>query len=128
MRGEDGGSCCAAGLGEPRERGLRHRGHSAPSPNPIVNAELQHFVREALARGIPRAEIRAQLGGAGWRPEEVDAALGAWAEASFAIPVPRRHPSLSAREAFLYLVMFSTLYVAAFNAGRVLFGVIERRF
>jgi hypothetical protein len=42
------------------------------------------------------------------------------------VPVPRRRPHLSAREAFLYLVLFATLYTTAYNVGAVLFTLIER--
>src|SRR5439155_12876790 len=35
---------------------------------------------------------------------------------------------LSAREAFLYLLMFATLYVVAFQTGAILFKLIERAF
>jgi hypothetical protein len=91
-----------------------------------MNAELEHFVRESLARGLPRAAIREQLQRAGWRPEEVESALGAFAEADFPVPVPRRRPYLSAREAFLYLVLFVTLYIAAIHTGGVLFALLDR--
>jgi hypothetical protein len=91
-----------------------------------VNADLQLFVREALARGFPRAAIRERLLGAGWHADEVEAALLAFAETDFPIPVPRRRPYLSAREAFLYLVLFATLYTSTFNAGAVLFELIEK--
>ena len=91
-----------------------------------MNADLQHFVREALSRGQSRDSIREQLDRAGWRSDEIDAALAAWAESEFPVPVPRRRTQLSAREAFLYLVMFVTLYVTAFNVGAILFQLIER--
>jgi hypothetical protein len=91
-----------------------------------VNPDLQQFVRDSLARGIPRDDIRHTLAEAGWPGEEVEAALGGWAEVAFPIPVPRRRPYLSAREAFLYLVMFVTLYTVAFNVGVLLFEAIER--
>ena len=91
-----------------------------------MNADLLGFVREALSRGIGRAAIADQLRGAGWRPEEISAALAAWADTDFPLPVPRRRPYLSAREAFLYLVLFATLYATAFNAGAVLFVALDR--
>jgi hypothetical protein len=91
-----------------------------------MNDELLRFVRESLGRGLPRASIREQLLAAGWRADEIEAALAAYAEADFPIPVPRRRPYLSAREAFLYLVLFATLYASAFNVGQVLFAMIER--
>jgi hypothetical protein len=91
-----------------------------------VNPDLQQFVREALARGVPRAVVREKLIAAGWPSDEADAALASWADSEFGIPVPRRRPYLSAREAFLYLVMFVTLYISAFNVGVLLFQFIER--
>jgi hypothetical protein len=92
-----------------------------------VNADLQAFVRDALGRGIAREAIADKLRQAGWRTEEIAAALAAWAETDFPVPVPRRRPYLSAREAFLYLVLFATLYATAINAGAVLFQVLDRQ-
>ena len=91
-----------------------------------MNADLQLFVRESLARELPRAAIRERLLEAGWRAEEVESALAAFAEVDFPVPVPRRRPYLSAREAFLYLVLFATLYITAFNLGLVLFAIVDR--
>lgn len=99
--------------------------HAAPYLG-RVNPDLQTFVRDALGRGLPRDGIRRTLAEAGWPAEEVDAALAGWADVAFPIPVPRRRPYLSAREAFLYLVMFVTLYTTAFNVGVLLFEAIER--
>lgn len=91
-----------------------------------MNASLEQFVRDALARGISREEIRAALGRARWRTEEIDAALAQWADDPFPVPVPRRSTQLSAREAFLYLLLFATLYVAAYHTGAILFMLLER--
>ena len=91
-----------------------------------MDAQLQSFVREALGRGLARAAIREQLLSAGWRSSEVDAALAAFAEGDFPVPVPKRRPYLPARVAFLHLVLFATLYTTAYNAGGVLFLLLER--
>ena len=88
--------------------------------------ELQRFVREALAQGLPRPRIEEALTRAGWRGEEVRRALAAWADVDFPVPVPRPRPYLSAREAFLYLVLFNALYISAFNLGALLFTFIDR--
>ena len=90
-----------------------------------MNADLQLFVRDSLARGLQRAAIRERLLDAGWRAEEVESALAGFAEVDFPVPVPRRRPYLSAREAFLYLVLFATLYITAFNLGMVLFAILD---
>lgn len=93
-----------------------------------MNPELQQFVREALARGLSRDEIRTALAAARWRGEEIDAELDRWADGPAGLPVPRRRLSLSAREAFMHLVMFATLYTFAYSAGTVLFALIARQF
>ncbi len=93
-----------------------------------MNAELQQFVRDALARGMAREQVRAVLRDARWRPEEIDAALGAWADGEPGLPVPRRRVSISAREAFQHLVLFATLYIFTFDVGTLLFVLIEMRF
>jgi hypothetical protein len=87
--------------------------------------ELLAFVRDALARGIPRAEAERALLSAGWEPEQVAASLARFADVPFAIPVPRPAPYLSAREAFLYLLLFTTLYLSAYNVGVVIFQFIN---
>jgi hypothetical protein len=90
-----------------------------------MNPDLQLFVRESLARGLGRPAIQEKLLEAGWRAEEIEAALAGYAETDFPVPVPRRRPYLSAREAFLYLVLFATLYITAFNLGLVLFSCLD---
>ncbi len=91
-------------------------------------SELQQFVRDALAKGTSRQEIRHYLQEAGWEQEEIAAALDAYADISFSIPVPKRKPYLSAREAFLYLLLFLTLYISAYSFGALLFNYINRAF
>lgn len=88
--------------------------------------ELDVFVRDALLRGHGKAEITQALLSAGWREEQVRGALGAYADTAFAVPVPRPRASVSAREAFLYLVMFATLYFFAYHLGSLLFDLINR--
>lgn len=87
--------------------------------------DLDNFVRDALARGQERTSIEAALAAAGWPPEQVRAALGSWAEVPFAVPVPRPRPYLSPREAFLYLVLFATLYLSAWHLGSLLFDLVN---
>ena len=93
-----------------------------------ANEELIGFVRDALARGLSRAQVEAALGRAGWDAKQVSAALAAFAPIDFPIPVPRPRTSLSAREAFIYLLLFSTMYVVAFQFGSLLFDFINRAF
>ena len=88
--------------------------------------ELQRFVREALAQGQGRDAIAAALAQAGWPPEQVEPALAAYADTPFPVPVPRPRPYLSPREAFLYLLMFATLYLSAWHLGSLVFDLINR--
>jgi hypothetical protein len=93
-----------------------------------MNSDLSAFVKEALAKGISKEDIRSKLSAAGWRQDEVSTALAAYADMDFPVPIPRPRPYLSAREAFLYLVMFMTLYISAFSVGTILFQLINRAF
>lgn len=88
--------------------------------------ELSAFVRESLLRGVPRAQVEQVLGQAGWRADQVRRALGAYADVAFPVPVPRPRPYLSARDAFLYLLLFTALWISAFNLGGLLFAFIDR--
>ncbi len=90
--------------------------------------DLVTFVRLALDRRTPRPVVAEILERAGWQRAQVQAALGAFADVDFPIPVPRPKRQVSAREAFLYLVLFTTLYVAAVNLGRLAFVLIDRAF
>jgi hypothetical protein len=90
--------------------------------------DLDRFVKEALARGLARDAIRDTLGRAGWRADQVAAALRRYAEIDFPVPVPRPKPYLEARDAFMYLVMFTTLYITAFQLGSLLFNIINSAF
>jgi hypothetical protein len=87
--------------------------------------DLESFVRDALAQGTPRETIASTLTGAGWSQAQVQRALNAWADVPFPVPVPRPRASLSAREAFFYLLMFAALYMAAWHACSLLFKIIN---
>lgn len=93
-----------------------------------MSEELSGFVKEALVRGLTPAQIEDALLRAGWAHEQVRAALAGFAQFDFPIPVPRPKPYLSAREAFLYLVQFTTLYISAYYLGNLFFEIIDRTF
>jgi len=90
--------------------------------------ELQSFVKEALTHGTPRHAIKDTLLDAGWQEDQVDKALSSYAASEFPIPVPVPRPYLSAREAFMYLVLFTTLYLTTFNLGRLIFQFVNLAF
>jgi hypothetical protein len=90
--------------------------------------ELETFVGAALMRGSSRQGIEKALLDAGWPAEQVKNALAAFAEVDFPLPVPRPRPKTSAREAFVYLVLYATLYLTAYYLGTLLFELIGRAF
>ncbi len=92
------------------------------------NQQLTGFLKEGLDRGLPREQLEEVLLRAGWPTDQVRGALARFADLEFPIPVPRPKPYLIAREAFVYLVLFSTLYVSAFNLGGLFFQLINRAF
>jgi len=93
-----------------------------------ADTELANFVKEALMRGAARQEIASALLGAGWPEAQVRAALAGYAEVEFPVPVPRPRPYLSARDAFVYLVLFSTLGLSAYYLGSLIFQLIDVTF
>lgn len=90
--------------------------------------ELERFVYASLERGQSRQAIEQALLTAGWSPEQVKPALASYADTAFPVPVPRPRPYLSAREAFNYLVIFTTLYLSAYHLGALLFNLVNRAF
>lgn len=94
----------------------------------VATRELEQFVNAALSRGESKQSVLAALSAAGWSPEQAADALDAYADVAFPVPVPKPRPYLSAREAFLYLVLFATLYISAFHLGSLLFDLVNRAF
>jgi hypothetical protein len=93
-----------------------------------TNDDVTGFVRDALARGLPRAQIENVLRDAGWQPAQVKGALARFADVPFPIPVPAPKPYVSARDAFVYLLLFMTLYISAYNLGRLVFHLTDMAF
>ena len=93
-----------------------------------MNEDLRQFIKDSLEKGQDRDAIRSVLVEAGWQEREIGAALASFADVDFPVAVPRPRPYLHAREAFLYLVSFISLYVFAFSLGAVFFGLIDHHF
>lgn len=87
--------------------------------------ELNEFVNRALSAGRTREEVESVLLQAGWQADEIKEALSKYALIDYPIPVPRRQHSGSAREAFLYLVTFTALYISAFSLCFLLATMID---
>jgi hypothetical protein len=91
----------------------------------MANQTLDTFIRDALNRGERRDRISTALISAGWTQREVSAALDDYAETDLGLAVPKPRTYVSAREAFLYLVLFILLGVVAWNLGSLLFALID---
>ncbi len=90
--------------------------------------DLTTFVKEALTRGVPRAEIEGILLQSGWSKRQVSDALATFADVTFPIPVPIPRPSTDAREACLYALLFVALALSAYHLGELIFRFIEQAF
>ena len=95
-----------------------------------LNPELRSFVQAGLSGGLSRTQISDALARAGWPSDQVKAALESFADIEFPIPVPTPGMSvgIAARDAFLYLVLFSTLFGTTINLGILLFQFIDMAF
>ncbi|MCP5432413.1 MAG: hypothetical protein H6923_03980 [Alphaproteobacteria bacterium] len=82
---------------------------------------LTDFVEEALRAGASRAEIERALKEARWPEGQIRDALATFADQAFVVPVPRPRAYISAREAFLYLVLFVLLGTVSGFLGTMLF-------
>lgn len=90
-----------------------------------MNTQITDFVHDALERGVTREDIRRGLLEGGWSSKEINAALDAFVDCGLPLPVPRKRVSGSAKEAFLFLMLFSAMYTTLFALGSVLFDLIN---
>jgi hypothetical protein len=90
-----------------------------------MNSQINDFVHEALLRGVSREEISQSLIKGGWTMKEINTALNGFVDCDLPIPVPRKRVSSSAKDTFLFLMLFSSLYTMVFALGSVLFDLIN---
>jgi energy-converting hydrogenase Eha subunit A len=90
-----------------------------------ANSSLVQFVHDALSVGRSREDIRIALTDAGWSQPEIADSLSAFAATDFTPPVPRPHPHLTARDTFIYLILFSTLGFVGFNLISLVHGILD---
>jgi hypothetical protein len=94
-----------------------------------MDTELRDFTRRAIESGQPREAIATALSRAGWSDADIGDALDNFARVdNFPLAVPRPKPYLSAREVFIYLVLFAALYFSVWNLGALIFEFINRAF
>jgi hypothetical protein len=89
---------------------------------------LTDFVGAALAAGRTRDEIRRALIDAGWSETEAADGLVAYAETAFVPPVPAPVSVVSARDFFLYALIFVALSLTAWNVVSAAHTVIDIAF
>jgi hypothetical protein len=68
------------------------------------------------------------LAEAGWSRAQIRDGLARFANVDFAVPVPKPRPELSARDVFMYLLMFAALYLSAYQLGNLAFQLINLAF
>ncbi len=92
-------------------------------------ARLQEFVEASKSKGASDEFLATFLARRGWPLDDVYAALGSYWERATGLTVPERAAAgESSRDAFLYLLSFSTLATWASALGSMLFRFIERWF
>lgn len=94
----------------------------------MADARLTAFIDASLRARQGRDDIRKALEDAGWSKDQIADGLRYFADVDFAVPVPRPKAQLSARDAFMYLLMFGMLYVSTFSLGNLLFDLINLGF
>lgn len=90
-----------------------------------VSKELSRFTRDALGAGKSRAEIQQALTASGWAVSEVEEALAAWADTPFSPPVPRPQTTVSARDFFVYTLMFGVMIFGAVYLVQLFHALID---
>lgn len=88
---------------------------------------IAEFIEKALAAGIPQESLVGVLAAHGWPEKEVYGALAEHYQRKTGIEIPRRAGAgASAKEAFCYLLIFSTLATWTIGFGYLAFALIDR--
>lgn len=88
---------------------------------------MGQFVADALLAGKSRKDIKDALAEAGWSDREVSDALSEYSEVEFMPPVPRPRPRLTARDVFIYAVLFTALTFTATNLINLVHAILDIR-
>ena len=86
---------------------------------------LQEFLDAAKQQGTTDEILVGLLRGRGWHEDDVYRALADHYEARGGVQVPVYKRSGSAKDAFLYLLSFSTLATWTFGLGSIMFSLID---
>jgi hypothetical protein len=90
--------------------------------------ELDAFIEATKNKGASDEAVVALLRERGWPAKSIYASVGRYYELLTGLPVPERRGSTveSARDAFLYLLAFSTLAIWTIALGSLAFKLIDR--
>ena len=89
-------------------------------------SDVQEFFDSAKSQGATDEIVVGLLRGRGWPEEDVYRALADHFELRSGLAVPAYKRSGSAKDAFLYLLSFSTLATWTIGLGSVIFTLIDR--
>jgi hypothetical protein len=96
------------------------------SARPPADSTIADFIERALASGIPHNSLVGLLTARGWPEKEVYEALADHYQRVAGLDIPRRTGAgASAREAFFYLLIFSTLATWTIGFGYLAFSLID---
>ena len=93
-----------------------------------ARTDLHSFLDAARSQGIPEDVLIGLLRGRGWPEQDIFRALSEYYETRSEIRIPPYKRSASAKDAFLYLLCFSTLGTWAIGLGSVVFTLINKHF
>lgn len=93
----------------------------------MTNSTIAEFIDRAKASGVSEQTLVGILTSRGWPEKEVYEALAAHYERTTGMQVPRRGGTgTAAKDAFFYLLIFSTLATWTFGVGELAFTLIDR--
>jgi uncharacterized protein DUF5671 len=88
---------------------------------------IEEFIQKSLDAGIPVSSFIGLLTARGWTEKQAYSALADHYQGQTGIEVPPRpNSAASARDAFFYLLIFSTLSVWTLSLGCLAFSLIDR--
>ncbi len=92
-----------------------------------ANPGIAEFIEKALAAGVPHQTLVGVLTARGWPEKEIYEALAEQYQRLTGVDIPRRAAAgASAKEAFFYLLIFSTLATWTVAFGCLAFTLIDR--
>jgi len=87
-----------------------------------MHEKLRAFLRHARDKGLDYATIRTLLLAAGWKERDIASAI---ASEGLELPVPEPAGTRSARDAFLYLLTFASLYITVWSVIVLYFTYLD---